>query len=384
MPDRTYMVVDPRRDHSFRIPRPDLSVRLGVPNACNDCHTNQTPAWAAEAIDDWYGERTRDTHYGEILAAGRRADPGAGALLARLASDITEPPIVRATALDLLLDYGTEGRGAFIVGLRDPDPLVRTTAVAGLERLDIQERAPLIEPALLDPVRAVRLEAARVLTPVTGSSPGGVPTALAAALAEYERVQLSLADTPNAHLNLGVIHASAGDRLRAAEDYRTALARDPAFTPASLNLATLLNELGRNPEAAEVLSNAIAEDPPFAEAGELYYSLGLVQGEMNALPAAVQSLERAVRLLPARPRIRYNYALALQRLGRRPEAEVELLESYRTGPDDAAVVQALAIFYTQDRDWDAAVQWAERLVAMLPGDPRARQFLDGVIESRGR
>ena len=55
MPERTYMVVDKRHDHSFRIPRPDLSVTLGTPNACNDCHTDKPADWAAAAIARWHG-----------------------------------------------------------------------------------------------------------------------------------------------------------------------------------------------------------------------------------------------------------------------------------------------------------------------------------------
>ena len=50
MPERTYMVVDARRDHSFRIPRPDLSVSLGTPNACTGCHTDKDAAWAAATV----------------------------------------------------------------------------------------------------------------------------------------------------------------------------------------------------------------------------------------------------------------------------------------------------------------------------------------------
>lgn len=46
MPTVTYMVVDPRHDHAMRIPRPDLSVKLGTPNACNDCHKDKKPSWA--------------------------------------------------------------------------------------------------------------------------------------------------------------------------------------------------------------------------------------------------------------------------------------------------------------------------------------------------
>ena len=55
MPVRTYMVVDQRHDHSFRIPRPDLSVKLDIPNACNDCHGDKDPRWAAAAVEGWFG-----------------------------------------------------------------------------------------------------------------------------------------------------------------------------------------------------------------------------------------------------------------------------------------------------------------------------------------
>ena len=45
MPAKTYMGVDPRRDHSFRIPRPDLAVTLDVPDACTSaCPRNRRQA----------------------------------------------------------------------------------------------------------------------------------------------------------------------------------------------------------------------------------------------------------------------------------------------------------------------------------------------------
>ena len=78
MAERTYMVVDPRRDHSFRIPRPDVSGAIGSPDACTLCHTDQSQEWAARTIADWYGpERRQELHYGEVLAAGREGGPEA-------------------------------------------------------------------------------------------------------------------------------------------------------------------------------------------------------------------------------------------------------------------------------------------------------------------
>ena len=45
MVERVYMGIDGRRDHSFRIPRPDLTNETGAPNACMDCHNDKDAAW---------------------------------------------------------------------------------------------------------------------------------------------------------------------------------------------------------------------------------------------------------------------------------------------------------------------------------------------------
>src|SRR5439155_608904 len=86
MPSRLYMVVDRRHDHGFRVPRPDLSVSLGTPNACTDCHRDRPAAWVSEAVAKWYGPtRARGPSWARALAAGRRREAGAGALLAAVA-----------------------------------------------------------------------------------------------------------------------------------------------------------------------------------------------------------------------------------------------------------------------------------------------------------
>jgi hypothetical protein len=72
MPAKNYMVVHDRRDHSMRVPRPDLSVSIGTPNACNQCHTGRSAEWAAKAVAEWYPNGRQTTpHYGTALHAGR-------------------------------------------------------------------------------------------------------------------------------------------------------------------------------------------------------------------------------------------------------------------------------------------------------------------------
>ena len=84
MPSKTYMQIQARPDHSLRVPRPDLSVKLGTPNACTQCHADKPAQWAADRVAAWYGpERRQEPHYGEAFAAARAGQPGANEALAR-------------------------------------------------------------------------------------------------------------------------------------------------------------------------------------------------------------------------------------------------------------------------------------------------------------
>ena len=99
MPAHTYMVVDPRHDHSLRIPRPDLSVKLGTPNACNDCHSDKSAEWATSAVENWYGpNREGFQNYAEAFHAAWADQPDAAKLLAAVAADATRL-LSRARAL---------------------------------------------------------------------------------------------------------------------------------------------------------------------------------------------------------------------------------------------------------------------------------------------
>ena len=78
MPEQPFMVIDDRADHSLRVPRPDLSLEIGVPNACSQsgCHDDQTVEWSVDAYTEWYG-KARKPHFGTVLAAARAGEPGA-------------------------------------------------------------------------------------------------------------------------------------------------------------------------------------------------------------------------------------------------------------------------------------------------------------------
>ena len=108
IPPKNYMVVDPRHDHSLRMPRPDLSLKLGTTDACSQCHQDKPIQWSVDAVAKWYGpDRRAEPRYGEALHAARAGLPEAEAALVGLVEDPEMTAIVRATALSLLQRYLT-------------------------------------------------------------------------------------------------------------------------------------------------------------------------------------------------------------------------------------------------------------------------------------
>jgi len=375
MPAVTYMVVDPRHDHGFRVPRPDLTVKVGVPNACNSCHKDKTAAWAAETVDRWYPRAApRPTHFAEALAAGRAGRPDAAPALARVFGDAQQPGIVRATALELLAAYGD--MDALETGTRDPDPLVRATAAAGLVGSADRARATL-PPLLSDPVRLVRTEAARVLAGVPGALPDRA--AFERALAEFRTRQEQMLDRPEAHLNLGVLFENRGDAREAEAEYRKAIEILPAFWPARANLSHLLNARGRNRDAEEVLREAVELSP---DNGEAHYSLGLLLAEEGRIHEAVRELGEAARLVP-RARVFYNHGVALEKLGRLAEAEDALLAGNRLAPDDPALLHAIAFLYERRGDPRLALPYARRLLDLAPASIETQHLVER-LETKSR
>ena len=375
MPARTYMQVDPRRDHGFRIPRPDLSVSLGMPNACTGCHEDRTDEWAAGRSAEWWGTPS-EPHFAAAFAAARAGARDAEGGLLVVAGGEALPAIVRATALEGLRAYGSEALRTIEAGLADPDPLVRASAAGGLDRLPPRRRAAALAPLLADPVRVVRIAAARALAGVPRTAlTAAQRSAFEAARTELVDAQMAAADQPAAHLDLGVL-AAAEDRAEDAEAaYRTALRLDPFFLPARFNLATLLNRQGRNAEAEPVLREGIDRVP---DAGELHYSLGLLLAEEQRLDEAAGSLGQAAALIPDRVRVAYNHGLALETLGRLAAAEDAFLEANRRDAEDADVLLALARILLRQGELDRAQDYARQLIAADPGSPAAQRMANEI------
>lgn len=336
MPAQLYMGVDARRDHSLRVPRPDLSVSLGVPNACAGCHGDRPATWAAAQAEAWWGEPR--PHHGQVIHAGRRGDPSALEGLVALARDPGTPAIVRGTALSLLAPYGEAARAAIARGARDRDPLVRLGAAYGSRGLAPLPRLAALRDLLTDRRRVLRIEAARVLAPVPLEQ---LRPALARAmratqeeLLESERVH---ADRADAWLRIGVVELDRRRPAAAERAFRRALDLEPSSIPARVNLADLARATGDEAAAARWLTEALrlVPDDPASN-----HAMGLLEVRRGDLAAALPYLARAADGAPENARFAYVYGQALWETGRRAEAQATLEAALARHPFDRDLQEA--------------------------------------------
>ncbi len=372
MPERTYMVVDARHDHSFRVPRPDLADELGTPDVCTACHAGRTSAWAAAALRGWGAGREGTSHFGEALHAGRRRAPGAAGALAALVADEAQPAIVRATALQLLAAQAgvpaARLSAAVSRGAAASDPLIRLAAAQAAPALAPPERLRRTGVLLEDPRKAVRVEAARALVDVPASLwRAEARRALTDALAEYRAAQQSNADRPAAHVNLASLHAQYGELSEARAEFAAALRLEPNYVPAWVNLADLFRLEGKEVDAEAALRRAVEIAP---EVAAVHHALGLGLARQERVDEALVPLERAAQLAPQDPRFAYVYGVALHSTGDTSGALAVLADAHRRHPEDTELMWALATMARDAGRRDEALRWVAALEALLPGDPR--------------
>lgn len=368
MPTKVYMGIDARRDHSIRIPRPDLTATLATPNACTSCHTNQPPSWAAEAVARWFPNgRQKQPHYGQAIAAGRAGAAGAERAVDAIIADPNVPGIARASAMLLLPALGgAESLPVWRAALANADPLVRLGAIRALPPTASAAMFKDAAALLTDPVRAVRTEAARALAGVDPQIlTAAQRAALSSALLDLVAAEAVSGDRPESHLNLGLLDVRRRLPEKAETEYRTALRLDPKFVPAMVNLADLERMRGRDAQGGEFLRKAISLEPENAEA---HHALGLLLVRQRDYPAALAELRHASELAPENPRFVYIYAIALNSTGAARDA-LELLERAHTRFSSNVEVLSALLSISRDRgDLASALRYAEELWRLHPGD----------------
>ena len=368
MPETTYMGVDDRRDHSMRIPRPDLSVVMGTPNACNQCHLDEDAPWALAALREW-GVQFRDTgsHPARAFQHIAMGDTRAVPQLVNIASDTSTASIWRATAMDALGQVG--GRDALQTAtqlLYDDNALLRASTVRALDFLPLNQRYPLMQPLIADDVTAVRMAVASSLAgvPLDQVSPEQAAQ-LRVLFDEYLSNLQQNADMPGAQLQLGVFYITQGDEKAAEAAYREALYLNSQLIPAYLNLADLLRGQSRDPAARTVLLQALAI---FPENSPTLHALGLLETRSGQPEIALTYLRQAAELETEGTRHRFVYAIALHDLGHPAKAIAQLQALLRSVPQSAEVLLALIDYNTELGQRKKALGYAKILTQIAPGN----------------
>jgi tetratricopeptide (TPR) repeat protein len=445
MPQTTYMDVDPRRDHSLRVPRPDLSVKLGTPNACTRCHLdinkiseekrpklkqykdwilaarggdeeikqelNRLDVWARDFVVQWYGDKhSGESNFAEAISASWDGKPEAVEPLSKLLRDRQLPAIVRAMAANELMRYGTRESLPISIeacrrALSDPDPLVRAAAVARFEpvvptvgnrRLSDEELGhvisltrPLIKelaPLLEDPVRLVRTEAGRVLARVPPQvlphvTTGPQRNVMNAAIEEFKAGLMVNNDRAASHLMLGILYENLGDDIRAEQAYRTAIHVEPGVTGPRTNLAAMYDRMA---EAAQQQGQQAVTQRDRASVDR--HAEVVVRHRLAAMDLRKEEmklLKRDALLVPNNADVQYRYAMSAYLNGDEAEAEKSLLRALELEPNTSEFVLMLALLYQKQQRWPESLSYAKRLIELQPNDPSYQKLLQDIRQRRG-
>ncbi len=376
MPAQNYMVIDGRRDHSMRIPRPDLSVSLDTPNACNQCHVDRDASWAVNSLRDW-GVHFSDgsSHPARSLALARKGDGRAVPGLVALARDPVQTPILRATAVNELAGFSNRDALETAVRLLDSeDPMLRWMAASTLRMLPLQHRYGMLAPLVDDDITTVRLEVARLLAEVpldqlSREDAGRLQTLFD----EYLEIMGRQADTPEGQLEMGLFFVSRGIMEPAELAYRNAIEMNPQLVAAYMNLADLYRLAGRDEAGRTSLLEATEVAP---EEAATWHALGLLETRAGEKDRALEYLRKAAELERGGIRYRYVYGVALHDSGQ-PEAALAQLKSLlREAPANPDLLLALATYSRAAGHLEDAKRYAGRLLELMPDDPGVRQFYE--------
>ena len=364
MTSRTYMVVDDRRDHSFRVPRPDLTAKIGTPNACANCHADLEAQDAVAAIDGW---RSADAavrpHFAEAIDAARHGF--ANDRLREVATTAEFPGIARATAVSLLAQpLGSSDFQLIEAQLGSSDPLLKIAALRQLRSLPAELRLRFSAPRLLaDPVRGVRIEAASVFAGMSDLLPLEGSRAWPQAAADLRTAYESLANRPDALVALASFEVAEGNVDRAVRLYEQALRIEPRAATARANLADTLRRLGEEGRAEDLLHEGLALDESNAA---LRHALGLSYVRSGRPDAALAELRSAAELAPDNPRFAYVLGIALNSMGQPAEAARVLGDARARFDGDFDIAMALATILRDSGDSDGALEIAYSLARRHP------------------
>ncbi len=346
MPVKTYMVIDDRHDHSFRVPEPRLTLELGIPNTCNQCHQDKNAQWALDALESWdVTANIRASHAVVLNTAWSGVSTSLPGLLA-LVSDPANASMIRSSAITATRNFPwQESQATTQALLESGDSLLRTSAVHSMDGVPVAQRYAMLRDSITDSSKSVRMAVARQLSSLSADQlPGSSAAELKALFQEYLEAMNRNADMPEELMNLALFYSASGDPLAAEKAYRSALKISPNFIPAMLNLADLYRASGMDQQAEPLLSGALALAPDEAQTN---HAMGLLLVRQGKLAKALPYLQTSAQIAPQNVRYSYVHAVALWETGSQKQAVEELELTLSRHPGNQEIASALASYYQQ-------------------------------------
>ena len=195
-----------------RIPRPDLSITNGTPNACTQCHAQKSNQWAAEKVESWFGKSKR-FQYGEAFYAAKNKNNAAINQLKNISNNELYPPTIRALAIQNLGNFFPNSITTDIDGyLGNANPTLRLAAAMTMQINSIEDLNKLL-PLLKDETKAIRIESVRILSTLNKDLiPSEYKANYDKAYLEYFEVLRYNADFPIGKFNLANAYYNKADR----------------------------------------------------------------------------------------------------------------------------------------------------------------------------
>ena len=372
-----FMGVDYRNDHSFRIPRPDLSEKLGTPNACNQCHSDKSNQWAQGYIEKWYG-KSRHYQYGQLFALAQTNDYSAFEKLKGIIYNNLYPEIIRSTAISYIGQYYQHNSKNIIFDmLQNPNSLIRLYAVRSLALNDNVSLANIF-PLLYDENKAVRIECANKLQGIESSQiPENYKETFKRVNNEYLSSLIYNSDFPGGKVNLANYYYSNKQYNEAEKFYLSALKQDNELGELRINLAYLYSATHK-PQKAEALFKSYLNDNPTD--GNVLYPYALLLSELKRYKESLQYLLKAAEYSPNNARIDYNIAMMYDFFNEKQNAEKYLKLAIANDQNSTTYYIELLNFYIRNNNSSEIKKFGRLILNKFPSFEN-RNELEALIES---
>ena len=349
MPSRTYMGIDERNDHSFRVPRPDLSINTEIPNACTNCHKDKTALWASNAMKKWY-KKTPKGHqdFSDNLSALRSNTKNAQQSLYDVLMH-QAPDIAKASVVSYLGNYPSQQTYTTTLQmLKSKKITIRLNALKALENFPLKYRSEPGLKVLSDEIKAVRIEAARILAPLLHEEINKTQKqVLQKAIQEYEETLLFNGERPESQSALALLYLDMQDYKKAERAFKKAIEIQKKFIPAYINYADYLKSINQEGKVFSVLNDGLSEDP---ESAVLHQALGLYYIRNKQMKKGIKELEKASVLSPTDLNIQYTYAISLAQTDMKKSISI-LEKQLKVHSGDMRLLQALVFYYQELGDY---------------------------------